>query len=240
MHYPWSWFWNSSLTIYCCRKSFQLAVQEHSPEHWFPIWEWMKNYCKIHQHIHTPHIGCELSQYRPHTETIFYAAVMAKIQINLEAYWIHRPFFFYHYVFCHSVDTKTWCYVAGVKGANSAVNIFLCKDFHICIETLWETVVACQAPLSMEFSRRAYWSGLPFPSSGDLSHPGIKPRSPTLQTDSLSPEPSGKPLKMRMLALTPCSSGLLCSGRGYKLKVWSLELSSSTEAQPDGGQGPSD
>ena len=38
--------------------------------------------------------------------------------------------------------------------------------------------VACQALLSMEFSRQEYWSGLPFPSSGDLPHSGIEPRSP--------------------------------------------------------------
>ena len=45
--------------------------------------------------------------------------------------------------------------------------------------------VACQAPLSMGFSRQEYWSGLPFPSPGDLPNPGIKPRSPALQSDSL-------------------------------------------------------
>ena len=39
--------------------------------------------------------------------------------------------------------------------------------------------VACQAPLSMEFSRQEYWSGLPFPSTGDLHNPGIEPGSPT-------------------------------------------------------------
>ena len=43
--------------------------------------------------------------------------------------------------------------------------------------------VAHQAPLSMEFSRQGYWSGFPFPSPGDLSDPGIEPRSPTLQAD---------------------------------------------------------
>ena len=37
----------------------------------------------------------------------------------------------------------------------------------------------------MEFSRPEYWSGLPFPSSGDLPNPGIEPRSPALQVDSL-------------------------------------------------------
>ena len=50
-----------------------------------------------------------------------------------------------------------------------------------------------QAPLSMEFSRQEYWSGLPVPSPEDLPHPGIKPRSPVLQADSLPSEPPGKP-----------------------------------------------
>ena len=45
--------------------------------------------------------------------------------------------------------------------------------------------VACQAPLSMGFFRQEYWSGLPFPSPGDLPNPGIKPRSPVLQANSL-------------------------------------------------------
>ena len=53
--------------------------------------------------------------------------------------------------------------------------------------------VAYQAPLSMEFSRQDYWSGLPFPSLGDLPDPGIEPRSPTLQADALPSEPPGKP-----------------------------------------------
>ena len=46
---------------------------------------------------------------------------------------------------------------------------------------------------SMEFSRPEYWSGLPFPSPGDLPNLGIEPRSPTLQVDSLPIEPPGKP-----------------------------------------------
>ena len=43
--------------------------------------------------------------------------------------------------------------------------------------------VARQAPLSMGFSRQEYWSGLPFPSPGDLPEPGIEPTTPALQTD---------------------------------------------------------
>ena len=45
-------------------------------------------------------------------------------------------------------------------------------------------IVSCQAPLSMEFSRQEYWSGLSFPSPGDLSTPGIEAGSPALQADS--------------------------------------------------------
>ena len=52
--------------------------------------------------------------------------------------------------------------------------------------------VAYQAPLSMGFSRQEYWSGLPFPSPGDLPDPGIKPRSPALEADTLTSEPPGK------------------------------------------------
>ena len=46
-----------------------------------------------------------------------------------------------------------------------------------------------QAPLSMEFSRQEYWSGLPFLSSGDLPNPGIEPGSPALQANALPSEP---------------------------------------------------
>ena len=51
----------------------------------------------------------------------------------------------------------------------------------------------------MEFSRQEYWSGLPFPSPGDLPNPGIEPRSPTLQADSLSSEPPGKSLERGLI-----------------------------------------
>ena len=57
--------------------------------------------------------------------------------------------------------------------------------------------VAYQAPLSMEFSRQEYWSGLPFPSPGNLPHPGIEAGSPTLQADALPSNPPGKPLSAK-------------------------------------------
>ena len=46
---------------------------------------------------------------------------------------------------------------------------------------------------SIEFSGPEYWSGYPFPTPGDLPNPGIEPRSPTLQADSLPTESQGKP-----------------------------------------------
>ena len=48
--------------------------------------------------------------------------------------------------------------------------------------------VAYQAPPSTEFSRQEYWSGLPFPSPGDLPNPGIEPRSSAVQADALLSE----------------------------------------------------
>ena len=53
--------------------------------------------------------------------------------------------------------------------------------------------VVCQAPLPMEFSRQEYWSGLPFPSLGDLPDQGIKGRFPVLRANSLPSESPGKP-----------------------------------------------
>ena len=56
--------------------------------------------------------------------------------------------------------------------------------------TLW--TVVHQAPLSMGILQ--YWSGLPCPPPGDLPNPGIEPRSPALQADTLTSEPPGKPI----------------------------------------------
>ena len=73
-------------------------------------------------------------------------------------------------------------------GERKKVKLFSCVQLFV---TPW--TVACQAPLSMGFSRQEYWSGLTFPSPGDLPNPGNEPRSPTLQADTLSSEPPGKP-----------------------------------------------
>ena len=84
--------------------------------------------------------------------------------------WLSRPFF-YQLVYEKKVKVKSLGHVQ-------------------LFATPW--TVAYQAPQSMEFSRQEYWSGLPFPSPGDLD-PGIESRSPTLQADALPSEPPVKP-----------------------------------------------
>ena len=66
-----------------------------------------------------------------------------------------------------------------------------CFGHVLLCATLW--AAARQAPLSMGLSRQEYWSGLPCPPSGDLPDPGIKPRSPALQADSLPLSHQGSP-----------------------------------------------
>ena len=61
-------------------------------------------------------------------------------------------------------------------------------------KTAW--TVACQAVLSMKFSRQEYWRGLPFPSPGDLPDPRIKPPSPALAGRFFTAEPPGKPMNI--------------------------------------------
>ena len=61
-------------------------------------------------------------------------------------------------------------------------------------------IVARQAPLPIEFSRKEYWSGLPFPASGNLPNPGIEPvssMSPVCAGEFFSTEPPGKPTRVR-------------------------------------------
>jgi hypothetical protein len=72
--------------------------------------------------------------------------------------------------------------------------------------------VADQAPLSMGFPRREYWSGFPFPSPGDLLNPGMKLKSPAWQADSLPPSHQGSPqyqncIQAKLLQLYP----ILCN-----------------------------
>ena len=67
------------------------------------------------------------------------------------------------------------------------------RHVQLCV-TPW--TVAHQAPLSMEFSRQKYWSGLPHPPPGDLPNPGIEPKSFVLQADSIPLSHQGSPMYM--------------------------------------------
>ena len=69
-----------------------------------------------------------------------------------------------------------------------ACNISLSLVTKSCPTLATPWTIARQAPLSMGFSRQEYWSGLPFPSPGDLPDPGIEPGFPALQADSLPTE----------------------------------------------------
>ena len=64
---------------------------------------------------------------------------------------------------------------------------------HSCLTLCDPVDCSPEAPLSIRFPRQEYWSGLPFPSPGDLPNPGIKTKSPGLQANSLPTEPPGKP-----------------------------------------------
>ena len=68
----------------------------------------------------------------------------------------------------------------------------VCVSHSVISDSLRPHGIACHAILSMEFSRQEYWSGLPFPSPGDVPNLGIEPGSPALKTDSLPSEPPGK------------------------------------------------
>ena len=69
--------------------------------------------------------------------------------------------------------------------------------------TVLQPHVAHQVPLSMEFSRKEHWSGLPFPSPGDIPDPGIESGSPALPVNSLLSELPEKPIFAHMYLFRP-------------------------------------
>ena len=74
--------------------------------------------------------------------------------------------------------------------------VSVCQVASVVYDSVTPWAVVHQAPLCMGLSRQEYWSGLPSPPPGDLPNPGIKPRSPALQADSLPSEPPGKPIHL--------------------------------------------
>ena len=106
-----------------------------------------------------------------------------KFNLNyFSIYYLIYPFI-YHAFFQEIVSSlcSRHCYGGGQLVAKS------------CLTLETQRAVVCQAPLSIVFPRQEYCSGLPFPSPGDLPDPGIEPRSPILQADSLPAKPQGKP-----------------------------------------------
>ena len=82
-------------------------------------------------------------------------------------------------------------YGLNMSAARMNMCVVLSRFSHVWLfATPW--AVARQAPLSMGFSGQGFWSGLPCPPPGDLPNPGIEPRSPALQADSLLLMPFGK------------------------------------------------
>ena len=92
--------------------------------------------------------------------------------------------------------------------------------------------VACQAPLSVKFSRQEYWSELPCPSPGDLPNPGIKLGSPELQADSLLSEPPGKPEVIRTKSLIALEK----AGRNQRIENAALEDDTRLECKTEAGE----
>ena len=96
------------------------------------------------------------------------------------------------------------------------------KSLEVCLSVLCIVVSDSQAPLSLGFSRPEYWSGLPFPSPGDLPNPGIEPRSLALEVDSLLSESPEKPVCLSVplnelqkeVVLGIGEGGTHCGGRG--------------------------
>ena len=85
-----------------------------------------------------------------------------------------------------------------IGGSKSSISISRSPSVELSLQVVSSSsaipwIVAHQAPLSMGLPRQDYWSGLPFPSPGDLPNPGIEHRSLSLQADSLAAEPQGKP-----------------------------------------------
>ena len=91
-------------------------------------------------------------------------------------------------LFLHGLETPLLSRSGGEKGLRGSGAGTLG-----CLTLVTQRTMGRQARLSMGFSKQEYWSGLPCPPPEDIPNPGIKPRSPTLQIDSLPAELPGKP-----------------------------------------------
>ena len=103
--------------------------------------------------------------------------------------------------------SHTWyCLIpTGTSGVRELLLLFFCCCWvipNLYFKPPW--TVAHQTPLSLEFSRQEYWSGLPFPSPGECPDSGIKPKSPVLAGKLFTTEPPEKPID---IVITPIYRG---------------------------------
>ena len=106
--------------------------------------------------------------------------------------------------------------------------VLFCTDCHTSHHVVAQSCptlppIVCQAPLPMAFSRQEFWSGLLVPSPGDLPDPGIQARSPTLQADSLPPEPPEKPAQIIRIFIFCCIL-LYCLSQILPFSFFKLEF----------------
>ena len=122
--------------------------------------------------------------------------------------------------------------------------VWLCDPMdQMVFSTLWNPchpVEACQAPLSMGFSRQEYWSELPCPPPGDLPRPGIKPASPVLQVDSWPTEPPGKLKWFDKLCHKATNCGKFLKRWEYQITCLLRNLYAGQEATVRTGHGTTD
>ena len=132
--------------------------------------------------------------------------------INLDnlAYWMLNMGFYCQNscLFRKRIGVRSWFSLGKIHFSwyTYVLSHFSCVQL---FQILW--TVACQAPLSMGFSRQEYWSGLSFPSPGDLPDRGTESWCLALQVDSLSSEPPGKPLRIALLQEQICQ---------LKMTIW--------------------
>ena len=108
-----------------------------------------------------------------------------------------------------------------LKGLNSFISC-MWEWFHKCV-CVCVCVCVCSVMsinYTMEFSRLQYWSGQPFPFPRDLPNPGIEPRSPTLQMDSLSTELPGKPRFMGVSIISSTSQQAPSGQNHHPIFLW--------------------
>ena len=107
--------------------------------------------------------------------------------IHTDTYYLHKPFFLVSPSCSPPCHDMIWTHRTGQASSSNSSG-----SHSVVSDSSRLHGLSHQAPLSKRFSRQEYWSGLPFPSPGDLPNPVTEPRFPALQVDSLLSGPLGK------------------------------------------------